>query len=149
MNWNWLYRAWVNIKFAYNTFLMQITKGKISYNEVHKVIKKNVIVNNNAIFISDNNFTLTSSTIMEKLIKASPLKYREYQKEIYDCDDFSFSFMGLMRLVIPNFAIGVCWTATHALNFYIDDHHVVWLIEPQNNTTRLPTKSDKFRLMII
>lgn len=151
MNWNWLYRLWVNIMFAYNTFLLKISRGKISYLEVKTAITQGVIVNKNSIYISDNSFIVTSKKIMEHLVIVNPLRFRAYQKEIYDCDDFAFSFVGLMRLVIPNFAVGLCWcdTHAHALNFFIDDKHKVWLIEPQNNTIRAPTKKEKFRLMVI
>jgi len=72
--------------------------------------------------------------MMEKIINLSPIKYRQYQKEIYDCDDFSFTFMGLYRFIIPNFAVGIIWNKTHAYNFFIDSDKKIWGVEPQNNT---------------
>lgn len=148
INLNWLYRTWVTIKLAYNTFLLNISKGKITYTETKDLLKKYCYVDN--IRISDNYFTVTDEGTMTKLIKLSPIKFRKYQKEIYDCDDFSFTFMGLYRLIIPNFAVGIIWSRTHAYNFFIDSDKQVWGIEPQSNKVfKITDKKEDIQLMLI
>jgi len=129
MNTNWIRRLFATAKMAYNTFLMKISDGIVTYQGVHALLSKHTT----QVYISDKAFITAKKETMEKLIKYSPLKYRKYQAETYDCDDFSFSFMGLMRTVIPNFAVGIVWTNTHAFNFFIDSQLRVWAIEPQNN----------------
>ena len=148
MNFNWVYRLVESLKFAYSTFLLNISNGKISNSEVKELLKKYCFVEN--IRISDRFFTLCDKSNAEKIFGLSPIKFRKYQAEIYDCDDFSFSFMGLYRWVIPNFAVGIIWTKTHAYNFFIDSDKKLWGIEPQSNKIfEVTDKKENVQLMLI
>lgn len=144
----WIWRLWETLKLAYNTFLLKISAKRITFAETRDILKEYAYVKN--IRISDNFVTLPYKKAMVKLVKASPVRFRKYQKEIYDCDDFSFTFMGLYRLIIPNFAVGIIWSRTHAYNFFIDENKQVWGIEPQNNTVfKITDKKEDIQLMII
>lgn len=148
INFNWLYRFLVSLKLAYDTFLLKISDGRISFDDTRDLLKEYAFVGN--IRISDNFFTLANKDNMVKLVSLSPVRFRRYQKEIYDCDDFSFTFMGLYRFLIPNFAVGIIWSRTHAYNFFIDSDRNVWGVEPQSNKVfRIVDKKEDIQLMII
>ena len=147
LNLNWLYRLWVSLKLAYKTLLLKISRGKITSSEVMNILKNYTNASN--IRISDNYFTITDLKTMKNIINFSPIKFRKYQTEIYDCDDYSFGFMGLMRFIIPNFAVGIVWTHNHALNFCIIQNKELYFIEPQTNEIYKPSKNIKIQLMII
>jgi len=127
LNFNWLYRTWETLKLIYNTFLLKISKGKITYQETRELLKNYAYVAN--IRILDNYFTLANKHTMKKLIKLSPVIY---------------------RFIIPNFAVGIIWSRTHAYNFFIDSDKKVWGIEPQTNKVfEITDKKEDIQLMII
>ena len=100
--------------------------------------------------LSDRTYKTSSKEQIEQLVKLIPIKYLKYKKEVFDCDDFSFTFIGLCRLIIPNFAVGIIWNDKHAFNFFIDDKLNVWGIEPQTGKIfKLPLNKSKVQIMII
>ena len=71
------------------------------------------------------------------------LSGRDYNIDIYDCDDFSFSAKGSVTdkgyITRKNYAFGIVFVYIsdedigHALNFYVDENKKVRLYEPQTN----------------
>lgn len=63
-----------------------------------------------------------------------------WTEEIFDCDDFSLLFAGLLayssyRAKLPvQPALAIAWSKTHAFNVFIDKNGLGWVYEPQNNT---------------
>lgn len=143
-----IYKFKTIIRLFLKLFFLKLDEGQITLQETFQLLKKHSYAKN--IRISDNFFTLASKDNMRKIIELSPVKYRQYQKEIYDCDDFSFTFMGLYRFMIPNYAVGIIWSNTHAYNFFIDSDKKLWGIEPQTNEIfEITDKKEDIQLMII
>ena len=108
-----------------------------------------------------DNVELTSLLVSEFLITnidMSDMKYKtapftEYERfliyddtdkilyipEFFDCDDFSVRLHG--NITIPYWSalvFGELWvklspTKGHAVNFFVDNQHRVWIVEPQND----------------
>ena len=141
-------KVWGLVKLVYNTFLFKLKEDKISYFETRELLKEYAFVDN--IRISDNFFRLASKKDMIKLISFSPVRIRRYESDVYDCDDFSFVFMGLYRFLFPNFAVGIIWSKTHAYNFFIDSNKEVWGVEPQTNEVfKISDLKSDVQLMVI
>lgn len=60
-----------------------------------------------------------------KALRLSEVSALAYIPEEHDCDDFAAKLYG-------EFA-GLCWTNTHALNWFVDEANEFWFIEPQTN----------------
>jgi len=136
------------VKASYLVILGHYEEEIASYRVVQGILMNYTRKEN--IFIADSRYKLTSADKMLSISKVIPFRFRKYEKEIYDCDDFTFSFLGVARFIVPNFAIGFLWTHTHALNFFIDSKLDVWLIEPQTGAILPPSTLDSdIRLMVI
>ena len=124
--------------------LLICSKYEITRSEVQEVIRK--YTNNK--YISDKNFKTMSISQFRKILQYSPIRYVPYSKKRFDCDNFSFALMGLMKLIIGDISFGIVWTDTHAFNFFIDKDNKLWFVEPQNN--KIVDKIDKpVRIMMI
>ena len=134
-------------KVVYHTLIKKIYSKKIAYADVENLLQHYC----EDYYISDGHFHITDIATMKKLINLNPVKYKKYIKEKFDCDDFSFSMMGLYRLFIPNLAVGFVWSNTHAYNFCICKEPKgigLYYIEPQTNKITKAT-DEKQRLMVI
>lgn len=135
------------LKTMYVTLISKIYSEKITHGDVSLLLS----LHSDNYYISDNYFHTTDLQTMEKLIQLSPIKLKKYTKEKFDCDDFSFSLMGLYRLFIPNLAVGIVWSKDHAYNFCIckEERGIgLYYIEPQTNKIT-KARSEKQRLMVI
>lgn len=63
------------------------------------------------------------------------IKYKRYQAEVFDCEDFADVMLGEMRVLLSNSCFGRVDVETkdgaHALNFFIDPRENIWYFEPQ------------------
>lgn len=125
-------------------YLLIFRKYTLTRSEVHEVIRK--YTSNE--YISDKNFKTMNITQFRRILRYSPIRYVPYSKKRFDCDNFSFALMGLMKLIIGDISFGIVWTDTHAFNFFIDKDNKLWFVEPQNN--KIVDKIDKpIRIMMI
>lgn len=96
---------------------------------------------NPSIFISDSKYEICRHEDIKSFLKKYNINLRKYDKNKYDCDNFSFSLMGNFTNLMSGYAIGIVWADTpkgkHALNFYIGlgEHGKpeFYFIEPQTN----------------
>lgn len=88
-------------------------------------------------YISDNKYDLISLDDMKQIINLHRFSEMTYISEKRDCDDFSFSLMGLIRKLLPGVCFGIVWVEIdqykHAVNFFVDDERDVYFVEPQSN----------------
>ena len=131
-------------KIIFIIHMMVCRKYIIAGTKIHDVIRK--YTSNK--YVSDRDFKTMDITQFEKMLNYSPIRYIPYTKEIFDCDDYSFALMGLMKLFIPDIAFGIIWTNTHAFNFFIDNNHKLWFVEPQNNKI-VDSIDDPIQIMMI
>jgi len=103
--------------------------GFIGYNEVNYLLKP--LTQN--LFISDLYFKTTSKEEAKKFSETTRLIYREWKREKFDCDNFSFALMGYWNESLGNFAFGIAWSKSHAFNIMIDHKKQIWIVEPQTN----------------
>ena len=86
------------------------------------------------IYISDNEYWLCSKEDIEKFLMQDRTNKKDYVKEEYDCDDFSYRLMGQFSVKDwSGIALGIAWTNRHALNCLIDDTGKFRFIEPQSD----------------
>ena len=105
--------------------------GRISSTELKKMFGfRNV-------FCSDGSYRIARKRDIVDFMKLNIFKFRKYVPEKYDCDNYSFSLMGMFTNLMSGYAIGIVWVHTtrgnHALNFFIDKDKTLWYIEPQND----------------
>lgn len=113
-------------------------------------IKRRVFFRKAKVFIADNSYKLISDYDMRKIINLNRFSEMTYEKEVRDCDDYSFGLMGLIRKLLPGVAFGIMWVDVfneegkvqykHALNFFIDNKNTLWAVEPQQNWVFRPSK---------
>lgn len=109
--------------------------SSISSKELNNIFKFEDVAN---IHISDKQYNLCKPEDIHKFLGFNIFKFRQYVPEKYDCDNYSFSLMGLFTNLMSGYAIGIVWAKTgkntaHALNFFLDDKRTIWFIEPQTN----------------
>jgi len=114
---------------AHESYVSELIGGAITYDDLRKELLKHA--RSHKIHISDNTFATISRDSMAKIIKVIPTRKFKYVPESRDCDDFSFSFMGACRIILPGFAVGIIWSKVHAFNFFVDNSNKIWIIEPQ------------------
>lgn len=104
-------------------------KFMITRSDIREVIRKY----EHNMYISDKEFKTMSLKQFTRILQYSPVRYIPYSKKYFDCDNYSFALMGLMKLFVGDISFGIVWTDTHAFNFFIDKDHKLWFVEPQNN----------------
>jgi len=90
------------------------------------------------IFISDTKYMIPRLADIIEFLKINIFKFRQYVPDRFDCDNYSFSLMGMSTNVLSGYAIGIIWVNTgrgskHALNFFIEKDKQITYIEPQTN----------------
>ena len=87
----------------------------------------------NTVRLSDSIYGLTTSEEAKIYSETTKVAIKEYIKNSYDCDEFSFALMGYWNLDLYQFAFGIAWSKTHAFNIMVDNDKQIWVIEPQSN----------------
>lgn len=91
------------------------------------------------VLLSDSIYSTTTVEELQRFLRSDDTNEFRYVSEYYDCDDFSFRLMGQIHNVewgaLP---FGIMWltkenNVAHALNCFIDDDMILWLIEPQSD----------------
>ena len=83
------------------------------------------------IYLSDNMFGLMKYYDAVKFLIKDKTSLRKYEKEIFDCDDFSRTLWFYWRDWSSYLAIGMAWTKFHAFNIFVDERKKIFIIEPQ------------------
>ncbi len=89
------------------------------------------------VFCSDGAYKIPKKQDIIEFLKLHIFRFRKYVPEKYDCDNYSFSLMGMFTNLMSGYAIGIVWVhapeGNHALNFFINKNLKIWYIEPQTN----------------
>ena len=129
---NWIKRLGYLAYFMWKTFGKKITQNETITNR-QILLKLKKFTDSKNIFIGDRNYNVLDLDTMKWLISIMPIKYITYQAETYDCEDFSMTFLGLFRLIVPNIPIGMCWNKKHSYLCFVASDGIVYGIEPQTN----------------
>ena len=105
--------------------------GKISIIELSKLLRNNFP--NTKIILSDNNYDLCSLEEAKYFLGKDITNFEKYEKESYDCDDFSRVLWFYWKDWQETLAMGIAWSNVHAFNILIDDQKRIWIIEPQDD----------------
>jgi hypothetical protein len=100
------------------------------------------------IFIPDNVYQLVSDKDMIRIL--SKVKYRQYDKEVMDCDDMSLILHAEIvknnKSVFP-LAVGEIWISVgntyHSMIIIVSESDIL-LLEPQNGNVRKPNNEKVF-----
>jgi hypothetical protein len=86
------------------------------------------------IYISDDEYGLCSKEDVAQFLRQDRTNKKDYVKEEYDCDGFSYRLMGQFSVKDwSGIALGIVWTDLHALNCLIDNTGKFYFIEPQSD----------------
>lgn len=90
------------------------------------------------LYITDSYKKLIYRDDMKKVAERfNIMRLRQYVKEKFDCEDYTFSFKGHMTIFYSQFAFGFVFVHTpkgkHALNCFIDQNGRFTYLEPQTN----------------
>jgi len=127
-------------------------KNLLHHNAIRAILKK-AGINKENIYISDGWYKFLPQNLLKNFLEYNLYTDKKYIKEIYDCDNFSFSLMGMASHILNGFAFGIIWVTRkdrtkHALNFFIDEDGELFYIEPQNNEVfQDPTYKPYFAIM--
>jgi hypothetical protein len=90
--------------------------------------------------ILDGEYTCVSYEDLKKVVSLGLAKYKVYQTDIFDCEDYARVFWTEMKLLFPTIAIGYCHVNIdgnkHALNWAVyktKNGYDFTFIEPQQN----------------
>jgi hypothetical protein len=110
-----------------------LTRVKADSNSIFDILVK---VNPPAthIYINDYEYRLCSKEDIAQFLRQDWTNKKDYVKEEYDCDDFSYRLMGQFSVKDwSGIALGIVWTDLHALNCLIDNNGKFYFIEPQSD----------------
>lgn len=110
---------------------------KIDHSELYTILRAE-FGDKCAIFLSDIDYWTTKTSEVKRFLRMDDTDKVRYQREIMDCDDFSYRLIGQFSVhgwsALP---LGIIWVGIkengHALNCFVDVDRKVWLIEPQND----------------
>ena len=77
---------------------------------------------------------------MECLDKLNSISDMQYRKKIFDCDNFALTYAASVSVSAYHSglpwqpAFGICWSRTHAFNFFVTDENELIKYEPQSGT---------------
>jgi hypothetical protein len=110
-----------------------LTRVKADSNYIFNILNK-VQPAATHIYISDNEYWLCSKEDIAQFLMQDWTNKKDYVKEEYDCDDFSYRLTGQFSVKDwSGIALGIVWTDLHALNCLIDNTGKFYFIEPQSD----------------
>lgn len=128
------------LRFYLKKFVSKIEQYQVGSYEINKQLVSHGCTD---IYITDKYYKTGDYSNVKPLIEVVPFKYRRYIPERFDCDNFAFSFFGLVRYFFPELPVGICFVdikstgEKHALNFVFYKKYNGELdfmyIEPQSN----------------
>jgi hypothetical protein len=104
-------------------------KHLIDYSSLMNILK--IAMPSTQIYLSDNVFGLISMEDAKRFLKEDKTNLKKYEREVYDCDDFSRVLWFYWRDWNSILAIGMAWSNVHAFNIMITDDKKIWVVEPQ------------------
>ena len=135
--WEWLFRK-------------EQEKGKeiISGDDFNTAINRD-LENPTYVFMTDNKYKTWGMAQMKEFLKQDLLDKKEYVKDWFDCDDFSFELQTRLTNYFMGGSHGIIWGNGHALNFfYSKDNESCFMIEPQKDRIYYKPKDFKAYLII-
>ena len=117
----------------------------IDLNEITTILK--AAFPDALLLFSDKKYKTTSITELTRYLKHDLTDQNKYVSEYYDCDDFSYRLMGnISNPLWGALPFGILWVETnegyaHAVNVFIDDNRLVWVVEPQTDNVFKPPES--------
>jgi len=128
MNW---YSKWIWNEYQ-RLFAQEKIQPKV-YNKIHITqLNKYLTPLCKNIYLSDEQYDLTSVEEAKKYCGQSGVQYRKYS-EFWDCDNYSAALVGYWNENLTSFCFGICWSSTHAFSIMLDKDYKIWVIEPQTN----------------
>ncbi len=112
-----------------------VPEALIDGDDIKNILKES---GSNRNYLSDKSYMIPRQKDIEEFLKIHIFKFRKYVPEKYDCDNYSFSLMGMFTNLMSGYAIGIVWVTKpsgtkHALNFFINKDNQMIYIEPQSN----------------
>ncbi len=131
--------------------LRQLRTDRIMGYEVKALLEKSPAWDSNASFkMADSSYKLVEMPVLKAFLRGNSVNSYVYEKDSFDCDDFSFALMGDVTKWDSDLAFGIIWVTTpnstgHALNWCVDVNRKLWFVEPQNNKIFEITEDYKVR----
>ena len=130
----------------------------ISFSEIntsapslYSLIKARVECGEGIIFLSDDYYDSISDTAFNVFLEEDDTNLIPPRPEIFDCDDYALHLMLAARLHFAeenkNAALGMLWVDEHAVNFYINMSHDLYIFDPQTEKEYIP-KGDVYFVYI-
>lgn len=124
----------------------------IGWKMLHDILIKEFNCDN--IVITDKKYKTAPFVEYERFLRYDKTDKLVYVSEWFDCDDFAVRLYG--NFTVPywsRLAFGEIFVKTetinHALNFFIDNDHDIWLVEPQNDEIfKIPDNWEVYRIDI-
>lgn len=107
------------------------TTGSITKTNAKKILKKTGP--NAQIWLSDGRYATIKKQQLKEFLNQNKINEKKYLKTRHDCDDFSYELMGAVSNWNSHLAFGIIWGRSHAFNFFINENHKVYAVEPQND----------------
>jgi hypothetical protein len=102
------------------------------------------------VLATDSNYVLLDRALIEAFLKDDHTDRTPYKAESHDCDDYALETMVAFRKWFharcPGYGVGFGFMSgdlrppskpdtkrSHAMCCYIDVHHTLWAVEPQND----------------
>ena len=108
------------IKLWYARVRKQVEYSPLIYSQIEEVLRKQVSKTHwKDIHITDKSKMTCYIDTLKTVASLMPVKFKKYQKEVFDCEDFAFLALGMWKLFFPRFPIGLALVETgkgkHAL----------------------------------
>lgn len=110
------------------------------------------------VFLADESYSVYGLGDLMQVIKLDRFKELRYEKELRDCDDFTWALMGLVKSVLPGSAFGMLWMDVLKDDGSIDYRHsccccinpegLLYYVEPQTGLMFSPDKK-RFRPFMV
>jgi hypothetical protein len=113
-------------------------------------------------YASDGEYFAYDKAQLQAFLKADRTNLIKYKSESFDCDDFARVLVGREREWFRSHnqgdrgsTLGTVWgdirpseehdePYPHAVNFFVDEHEKLWLVEPQSDALTKPTSNSTF-----
>lgn len=118
---------------------------ELNSTRLREIIKTQLGFNNPE--LSDRMYEIYLKQDVERFLNETKVDYTGYISEKYDCDDFAKVLLGEERQwsrstktncsstfgIVHGNLVQDGKARPHAVNFFVDEHEQLWLVEPQND----------------
>lgn len=132
--------------------ILPTSTERIDYTDLYALLRQNAP--QAELFLSDKNYLLCNKADIKAFLALDKTNKMGYLPEVMDCDDFSYRLMG--QFSIPGWsdlAFGIIWSDKHAMNCFVTEDNIFYLIEPQNDWLQkgglLPQQGDHIRVIMM